>query len=411
MPKNRRPIAALFVAIAALLSTTSPVGAVGQPVVFITQWGTTGTGTSQFDTPIDVAVDPATGNVFVADLANHRVQVFTADGAFVRSWNHMGRVLLGELHAIAIGGNNVYVEDVTHEVIAKFTTTGTFLTSWPAPTHDSTVPNFPGRKGLVADASGNVFAIKDTNHVVKFSPTGTVLGDITFPSGSGPFVTGIALAGSFVVGSMFPARHVVRMTQTGQVAMDVAVSVPSNAFLNGVEVEPNGNIWVTDTQNDKLYQFTSNLVLRQAVGQTGTGPLQFNFPAAPASNSVGVLFVADVSNDRIQKIAESATLTIVVNDDFEGSGPDYSFTVTNGPTAVSPFTLDDDSDPTFTDTKLVSQLIPGTYRVTETSTRGFPKTITCSNGVQTANWSTNFVDLTIPAGSSITCTFYTEFIA
>lgn len=43
---------------------------------FITKWGSSGTGDGQFDAPFGVAVNPSTGNVFVTDAANHRIQVF-----------------------------------------------------------------------------------------------------------------------------------------------------------------------------------------------------------------------------------------------------------------------------------------------------------------------------------------------
>jgi DNA-binding beta-propeller fold protein YncE len=43
--------------------------------VYLTQWGTQGTGDGQFNNPAGVAVD-ASGNVYVADTDNNRIQVF-----------------------------------------------------------------------------------------------------------------------------------------------------------------------------------------------------------------------------------------------------------------------------------------------------------------------------------------------
>lgn len=43
---------------------------------FLAKWGSFGTGNGQFDRPWGVAVD-ASGNVYVADSHNYRIQVFT----------------------------------------------------------------------------------------------------------------------------------------------------------------------------------------------------------------------------------------------------------------------------------------------------------------------------------------------
>ena len=44
-------------------------------VKFITKWGSTGTADGQFHSPSGVAVD-SSGNVYVSDSTNNRVQVF-----------------------------------------------------------------------------------------------------------------------------------------------------------------------------------------------------------------------------------------------------------------------------------------------------------------------------------------------
>jgi DNA-binding beta-propeller fold protein YncE len=50
---------------------------------WIKSWGEPGTGPSQFNTPHSIATDDA-GKVYVADRGNGRIQVFDADGRFVR---------------------------------------------------------------------------------------------------------------------------------------------------------------------------------------------------------------------------------------------------------------------------------------------------------------------------------------
>jgi len=56
---------------------------------FIKAWGKKGTGPGEFDIAHSVAVD-GKGLVYVADRNNQRIQVFDADGTFVRESKHPG---------------------------------------------------------------------------------------------------------------------------------------------------------------------------------------------------------------------------------------------------------------------------------------------------------------------------------
>jgi len=53
-------------------------------------WGEPGSGPGQFQLPHGIAVDQ-TGTVYVADRENSRIQLFTADGAFLREWTDVAR--------------------------------------------------------------------------------------------------------------------------------------------------------------------------------------------------------------------------------------------------------------------------------------------------------------------------------
>ena len=56
---------------------------------FITSWGSFGTDTGQFNTPIGIDVD-YDENVYVVDSGNHRIQVFDSIGVFKMMWGHFG---------------------------------------------------------------------------------------------------------------------------------------------------------------------------------------------------------------------------------------------------------------------------------------------------------------------------------
>ena len=57
--------------------------------VFLLKWGSFGSGDGQFNFPNGVAVDPS-GNVYVADAYNNRIQKFTGSGAFITKWGSFG---------------------------------------------------------------------------------------------------------------------------------------------------------------------------------------------------------------------------------------------------------------------------------------------------------------------------------
>lgn len=67
-------------------STTSTTLACG---TFLTKWGSPGSEDGQFDLPLGIAVD-GSGNVYVADSSNDRIQQFTSSGTFVTKWGVLG---------------------------------------------------------------------------------------------------------------------------------------------------------------------------------------------------------------------------------------------------------------------------------------------------------------------------------
>jgi len=53
-------------------------------------WGSFGSRAGQFNIPTDVAYDPSTRRIFVADARNHRIQYFTRTGSFLGQWGSRG---------------------------------------------------------------------------------------------------------------------------------------------------------------------------------------------------------------------------------------------------------------------------------------------------------------------------------
>ena len=87
------------------------------------KWGRFGLANSSFNLPEGIAVDPSSGNVFVADTANNRIQVFSSNGTFITAWGKFGLVdgNFAYPEDIAVGQQgNVFVADTANNRIQVF---------------------------------------------------------------------------------------------------------------------------------------------------------------------------------------------------------------------------------------------------------------------------------------------------
>ena len=97
---------------------------------------------------------------------------------------------------------------------------------------------------------------------------------------------------------------------------------------------------------------------------------------------------------------------VIVKDAVPNDAQDFAFT--SDITGNTSFSLDDDADPTLSNTKTITNVAPGSYTVTEGSTSGWDLTnISCvdpttnSSGVT----STGVATINVAAGETVTCTY------
>ena len=103
-----------------------------------------------------------------------------------------------------------------------------------------------------------------------------------------------------------PVLHTVAATFPVQAALQLLPLSGDGQFngLAGVAVErSSGHVFVADTGNTRIEEFTNTGTFVTQWGCRGSGVGQFNSLGGVAADGSGHVFVADVGNNRIQKFA------------------------------------------------------------------------------------------------------------
>jgi DNA-binding beta-propeller fold protein YncE len=112
-----------------------------------------------------VALD-ASGNVYVADGANSRVQKFTGSGTYLAQWAMHG---VGFVYptgiAVDASGNIFVAGGAVRSMVQEFSSDGAFVVEWG--TLGSGVGEFAGPFGLDLDDRGSVYVADTDNHRVQ----------------------------------------------------------------------------------------------------------------------------------------------------------------------------------------------------------------------------------------------------
>ena len=128
---------------------------------FCKTFGSYGSGDGQFNNPRGVSVDSC-GTVYVADTFNCRVQVFSADGEYIRQFENKNN---SNLNGIALDSNNlIYISDEGNNV-SVFTSEGHFLRSFGEPGNDLGQFNRP--TGITVSRDGVIYVSDQTNSRIQ----------------------------------------------------------------------------------------------------------------------------------------------------------------------------------------------------------------------------------------------------
>lgn len=179
--------------------------------------GGKGAGRGQFDFPRGMTAD-ISGNIYVADTNNGRVQKFSPAGEYRSVIGKMGRSLgqLDEPNGVAVDNKgDIYVAEVGNQRVQKLSADGRFIAQWRGPD-----PGFYGPRDVSVSPDNFIYVVDQGRaRIVKFNPAGGV----------------VAIWGSAGQGD-------------GQFNEPTAVSVDSN----------NNRVYVADPRNRRIQVFDTS---------------------------------------------------------------------------------------------------------------------------------------------------------
>jgi len=271
-----------------------------------------------------VAVDAA-GNLYIADTANNVVEEVTPSGTLsvVAGTGNEGAPTPGpathsDLYApggVAVdAAGNLYIAN-SNDVV-RVTRSGTLsvvagtgdggaLTLGPATSSD-----LNGAAGVAVDAAGNLYIVDSGNQVVEMVDMAASTSASPAPSAAvspaPPCSTQVGylcvVAGTGSRGAPTPGR-----------ATSSDLGIPW-----GVTVDAAGNLYIADGTNDAVEKVTPSgalsVVARPAVG----GPFSPNHDGV-AVDAAGALYIADDGSDVVEEVTPSGRLAVVAGTGSQGA--------------------------------------------------------------------------------------------
>ena len=248
---------------------------------YFTQFGSEGTGAGQFTEPMGIAISP--GGSPVVWVVNggagaQRVEGFkersgTAEFQYVGQLGIQGtgegQLVCPDGIAIDQSPHNgeaaaIWIADSCNNRIVGFSANGKFVQQLGSTGSGNGQLNGP--KGVAVDAAGDVW-VADTrnNRVEEFKRE---------------------YIGHYAYQTQFGAEG----SANGQFE-----------HPQGIAVDSNRDIWVADTENHRVQEFSETGHFIQELGSLGSGQGQLQLPWSVTTDSAGNVYVVDVGNERVAK--------------------------------------------------------------------------------------------------------------
>lgn len=271
---------------------------------------------------LDVAPD---GSLYVADAGNNRIQHFSADGQPIKAWGSFADAAQGEAPGgtfnepwdVAVGPDgSVYVSDTWNHRVQKFTADGQFVKTWGYFGQAEQPDAFWGPRGLAVDTQGRVYVVDtgnkrivifsaDGEFITQFGETGLDPGQFDEPVGVSVDKNGLV----YVTDTWNQRIQIFQPNEDGtiftpalnwEVAGWYGQSLDNKPFI---DVDDNGQIFVTDPEGYRILQFNPDGSFVRGWGDYSTATDGFGLAAGVAVDAEGRVWVSDAANMRLLRFA------------------------------------------------------------------------------------------------------------
>lgn len=261
--------------------------------------------------PFDLALD-ASGRLLVTDPPSYCV--LSLDEAYKPDFGFGGPgAAAGKMNfpkGIAVDGNGlVYVADCNNCRVQIFSPTGEFLRVIGS--IGSIGGTFANPQGVHADAEGRLLVADTRNHRIQIfrgSDLVAVIGDLgdgedqfRLPTAcvTGPEGDIFVLDSKHCLVKVFGKDLKFRRCFGGVGSAPGLLNLPQ-----GMTLDDRGHLWIADTNNHRLQEFTLEGTLVSVLGRHGRGPGEFDGPTGVACRGA-IVCVADNGNGRVQVLSRT----------------------------------------------------------------------------------------------------------
>jgi hypothetical protein len=286
---------------------------------YATKFGSNGSGNGQFNYPTDIAID-SSGNIFVADYWNYRVQKFNSVYVYQGMFGTTGvPYLTDDYHynyptGVAVSSDrSIYIVEERGHRLVKLNSNG--IPQWTVGipgTRGSGNDRFRFPNGVAVGPSGKVYVADSVNDRVQiFNSNGSYFN--TIPGLQGP--QGIAIGADeriYIANS--DANNILIYNSS----LNLINTINIGFYANDIAIDSNNNLYVVDNERHVIFKCLPSSssyncsvfigVLNDSTDDYG----HLRYPVAVAVDKQGRVYVADRWGGRVQVFdANAAYLTTI----------------------------------------------------------------------------------------------------